>query len=139
MYVFINSYTYPYKRLKMKVLVADDKADLRYVITQAIQSIRQDVEVIECVNGLEAVEKYREHNPELVFMDMMMPEMDGYNAILTILEGEPSAKRKIVIISAFAREERIKILLENKSARLVINKPPDLKEIIDALMILDEV
>lgn len=62
----------------MKVLVVDDEKLIRDVIKEYL--ILEDFEVSEAENGLEAIEKIKQDNFDIVIMDIMMPKMDGYTA-----------------------------------------------------------
>lgn len=62
----------------MRVLVVDDEKLIRDVIKEYL--ILEDFEVSEAENGLEAVDKIRQENFDIVIMDIMMPKMDGYTA-----------------------------------------------------------
>ena len=57
------------------VLVVDDDADLRSIVRFALES--SGFHVIEASHGVEAIESWRRHHPEVIILDVMMPEMDG--------------------------------------------------------------
>src|SRR4030095_7858794 len=70
------------KSAQIRALIADDEALARKFIRRMLKDDR-DVEIIgECGNGKEAVAMIRKENPDLVFLDVQMPEMDG----LAVLE-----------------------------------------------------
>jgi CheY-like chemotaxis protein len=92
----ISGYAGPRRR----ILVADDKADNRQILGRFLRLLGFDVD--EAVNGSAAVEIARRARPDLVFMDLVMPVMDGFEAIRR-LRLEPSlAEMKIVALSASA-------------------------------------
>lgn len=62
-----------------------------------------DDEVIECVNGVETVAAYDLHQPDLVLMDLNMPELDGFGAMKSILVRHPEAR--IVVVSGRPESE----------------------------------
>ncbi|WP_221799273.1 ATP-binding SpoIIE family protein phosphatase [Oceanobacter mangrovi] len=66
----------------VQILIADDNQVDRKILGRILQ--KQGHRVIEAVNGREAVELYRQHLPEMVLLDVMMPEMDGKQAALQI-------------------------------------------------------
>ncbi|AGK61267.1 hypothetical protein Asulf_01271 [Archaeoglobus sulfaticallidus PM70-1] len=82
--------------MKPRVLLVDDDDLLRGILA----SMLSDYEVIEAENGKAAVEKYFQHKPDIVLMDVMMPVMDGVKATKEILKKDPKAK--ILAITAFA-------------------------------------
>lgn len=85
----------------MKVLVVDDAKFMRVMLGGILQ--RMGCEVIEAENGVEAITKYQEHHPDLVTMDITMPEMDGVEAVKKLKEIDPSAK--IIMVSAMGQKD----------------------------------
>jgi len=85
---------------QVKALVADDTKENRDVLSKILSDI--GVEVIVAENGQEAVEMVRSHQPDIVFMDIRMPVMDGMEATKQILEQFGRDRLKIVAISASA-------------------------------------
>lgn len=67
---------------KMKILVCDDEQLIREVIKEYLNL--ENYEVIEASNGIEALEKVKENNIDMIIMDIMMPKMDGYQTIKEI-------------------------------------------------------
>ena len=72
------------------VLICDDAAFMRVMIKDILTKNGYEV-VGEAENGIKAVEKYTETKPDLVMMDITMPEMDGIQALKKIKEGDPGA------------------------------------------------
>jgi len=70
----------------LKVLLAEDNKTNQLVVTKMLKDA--PVEIIIAANGVEAVQMYRDSGPDVVLMDMMMPEMDGLEATLIIRELE---------------------------------------------------
>ena len=101
------------------ILLVDDDNDLLENTAFMIKNIGYDV--ITAENGIDAVEKYKEIKPNLVIMDIKMPEMDGYDAFFKIKKYDIEAK--VILITAYAIDE--KKLLKAKSMSLIttINKP----------------
>lgn len=89
----------------IRVLVVDDHAIIRKGI-RAMLDIVPDIELAgEAENGLEAVKLEQELNPDVILMDLMMPEMDGIAAIKEIKKQRPAAR--ILVLTNFAGEEMI--------------------------------
>ena len=83
----------------MKILVTDDSKMARKMVIKTLTDLLQDkVEIHEAQNGLEALELYKELLPKIVFLDLTMPVMDGFEALEKIKEFDKNAK--VVIISA---------------------------------------
>jgi two-component system, chemotaxis family, chemotaxis protein CheY len=107
----------------MKILVTDDSKMARKMVIKTLEeSIDIAYEVYEATNGEEAVALYKELNPNIVFMDLTMPIMDGFTALEYIKNYDKSAN--IVVISADIQKQAIdKALL--LGALNFIKKPID--------------
>ena len=78
------------------ILICDDAAFMRMMLKDIL--VKEGYEVVgEAVNGADGVEKYNSLKPDLVTMDITMPEMDGIAALKAIRAGDPAAK---VVISS---------------------------------------
>ena len=83
----------------MKLLVVDDSRMARRMIIKTLNELVNDDDlIIEGVNGQEAVSLYKEHKPSLVFLDLTMPVMDGFEALDKIKEFDQNAC--VVVVSA---------------------------------------
>ena len=83
----------------MKYLIVDDSRMGRRSVEKVLKEhLTENDEILFAVNGVEAVEIYKEHNPDFCFMDLTMPIMDGFEATLEIKKFDENAK--IVIVSA---------------------------------------
>jgi CheY-like chemotaxis protein len=85
----------------MKILIVEDNAVVRQLIRRAIAHIAQ--EIYECADGMDALKTYSEHQPDLVFMDVRMPRMDGLTATRQIKQSYPTAR--IVIVTDYDEQE----------------------------------
>ena len=86
------------------VLICDDAAFMRMMIKDILSKNGYNV-AGEAENGARAVEKYAEVKPDLVLMDITMPEMDGIQALKKIKEGDPGAK--IIMCSAMGQQAMV--------------------------------
>ncbi len=100
-----------------KILLCDDSLLIRRQLKDYLVAHRKDVEVIEAVNGKEAVEKYRNEKPSLVLMDIVMPEMDGIGCLKAIKAIDPTAV--VVVLSSVGNKETLKQALEAGAADFV--------------------
>lgn len=85
----------------VKVLLVDDAAFMRTRCAKLLQDA--GYEVVEAENGKDAVEKYQQHRPDAVLMDVTMPEMDGIAALKEIRRGDPTAK--ITMLTAVGQQD----------------------------------
>lgn len=83
----------------MKILVVDDEKLIRDVIREYIEN--EGFEVIEAVDGIDALEKFDHNNISLVIMDIMMPNLDGFSAINEIRK---SSNVPVIVLSARSEE-----------------------------------
>ncbi len=82
----------------MKVLIVDDEPIARRRVRRLLR-MEDEVEVVgECAGGQEAVAAIREHNPDLVFLDVQMPDLDGFGVVAALGEEKLPA---IVFITAY--------------------------------------
>ena len=87
-----------------RVLVVDDAAFMRKMLTDALSAGGHEV-VGEAGNGIEAIERFQELRPELVTLDITMPEKDGLEALQEIMAIDPNAK--VVMCSALGQESKV--------------------------------
>jgi len=88
--------------------------------------------VIPGKNGQEALEKYKEHKPDIVFLDVKMPVLDGYNAFYKIKEFDPKAK--VVLITAFSVDGEEYQKASDIGLKELVRKPfslEDMKRVIE--------
>ncbi|HOP74311.1 MAG TPA: response regulator [Bacillota bacterium] len=114
----------------MKCLIVDDAAFVRMSLKQIFQSNGLFDEVVEASNGLEAIEAYKREQPDIVTMDVTMPEMDGLTAIKHIIEIDPKAK--ILVCSAMGQKD---IVLEaiQAGAKNFIVKPYEGSKVVEVV------
>jgi two-component system chemotaxis response regulator CheY len=115
--------------MKKRILVVDDAAIIRLMLTKIIVSDEYEV-VGEAGNGAEAVQKYEELKPDLVTMDITMPDMDGIQAVKEIKKMDPNAK--IIMCSAMGQKMMVLEAIEAGAASFIV-KPFDeqkVKEVI---------
>lgn len=111
------------------ILVADDASFMRMMIKDILT--KNGFEIAgEAVNGLDAVDKYKELKPELVIMDITMPEMDGIQAVKEIKSIDPNAK--IIMCSAMGQQAMV-IEAIQAGARDFVVKPFQQERVIEAV------
>lgn len=87
-----------------RLLAVDDRAENCDLLRNLLGDV--GFEVRSCVNGQEAIAQWQAWQPDLIWMDMRMPVMDGYEATQRIRQLEPSRKTKIIALTASAFEEQ---------------------------------
>ena len=111
------------------ILICDDAAFMRMMIKDILTKNGYNV-VGEAENGLKAVEKYSETKPDLVLMDITMPEMDGIQALKKIKEQDPGAT---VIMCSPMGQQAMVIESIQAGAKDFIVKPFQADRVIEAV------
>ncbi len=114
----------------MKVLLVDDSRAARMLISSLIKSFDVQSQILEAENGSIAVELYGREHPDVTFLDLTMPVMDGYEALEEILRQDPNAA--VVIITADYQPKAVQKCMD-MGAFDVIQKLPDKKVITDLM------
>jgi CheY-like chemotaxis protein len=84
-----------------KILVVEDNEDNRRILVYRLRKIGE-FEIIEAQNGLEAIEMTQAHVPDLIFMDLKMPVMDGWEATKRIRQTDVGQRVAIIALTAQA-------------------------------------
>ena len=111
------------------VVIVDDAKFMRKTLTSILQNAQFEV-IGEAENGQEAVELYRSLKPDLMTMDITMPQMSGIEAVKKIKEEFPDAK--IVMCSAIGQQKMVVEAIE-AGAKDFIVKPFDEIRVLDAI------
>lgn len=111
-------------------MIVEDSNLMIAVIRKFILSENPDVEIIEARDGDEAITKYAQEKPNLVFMDIKMPGTDGLTALEEIRKADGTAKVVMCTsLKEIEQEERAK----NAGAKGYIMKPFSRQDIVDAV------
>ena len=125
--VLLNSTDY-YHIMTLNILVVDDSSFQRNMICETLESW---VDVVGTAkNGIEAVEQYEFHKPDLVTMDIMMPEMNGIKALRVIKEISPNAT--VVMLTSVSQKEKMRKAARH-GADGYVTKPFDSEELINEI------
>ena len=112
-----------------KVLIADDTALFREMIKNALSSEEYHI-VGEAVTGDEAVDMYKEKNPDLMVLDINMPKMNGIDALVAVRKYNPKAR---VIMCSDQKYEGMIVLAIKKGAKDFIVKPFNTSDVLRAV------
>ena len=115
--------------MTMRVLVVDDAAFMRTILKRILEGAGFRV-VGEAGNGVEAFSKYKELQPDLVTMDITMPDSDGIEGLSLIKEYDKNAK--VIMCSAMGQKAYVLEAIQ-KGAMDFIVKPFDNKRVIEAI------
>ena len=86
--------------MSVKILVADDDADNLAIAVVSLESA--GFQVLTATNGLEAVDSAEKNNPDIIFMDLSMPKLDGWKAVEKIRQTPAIAKIPVIAFTAHA-------------------------------------
>ena len=121
--------------MAVKVLIVDDAMFMRNMIAEIFNGKNYNNEeyqvVAEAENGIEAVEKYKEHSPDIVTMDIVMPEMTGIEALKEIMEMDPGAS--VIMCSALGQDSLVMEALD-AGAKDFIVKPFQPEKVLDVVV-----
>lgn len=112
-----------------RVLITDDTAFMRMTLRRLLEQNGYEV-VGEAENGADAVEKYSQLRPDVVTMDLTMPQMDGITAIREIMKIDPGAR--IIVVSAMGQKPMV-IEALNAGAKDFLVKPFQPQRVLEAI------
>jgi DNA-binding NarL/FixJ family response regulator len=116
--------------MPIKILIADDHGVVAEGLKHLINA-QADMEVIATVgDGREAVRVARESQPDIVLMDLSMPELNGADATRAILERDP--KCRVIVLSMYAEREYVRRALKAGASGYVVKRSAA-KEVVDAI------
>ncbi|MEU9895257.1 response regulator [Streptomyces phaeochromogenes] len=109
--------------MSIRVVVADDQALVRRGFAMILR-VHHDIEVVaEAGTGIEAIEAVRRHRPDVILMDIRMPEMDGLEATSRILQ-EADWETRVLILTTFDPDEYVYEALRSGASAFVLKDIP---------------
>ena len=115
--------------MSKSVLICDDAAFMRVMIKDILTKNGYEV-AGEAENGLKAVEKYNETKPDLVMMDITMPEMDGIQALKKIKEEDGAAN--VIMCSAMGQQAMVVESIQSGAKDFIV-KPFQADRVLEAV------
>jgi excisionase family DNA binding protein len=122
--------------VKQRILVVDDDPIIVETIVMALEEDEFDYEVISASDGFEAGLQVNHFAPHLLILDIMMPDIKGYEVCKKIKDNPDTKNTKIIVLSAYLDEEKFKKMKEH-GADACFSKPfplPQLKEEVARLL-----
>jgi YesN/AraC family two-component response regulator len=93
--------------LSSRALIVDDEDDMRFLVRATIEAANQGLSVAaEAANGHDAVQQWREHEPDVIVLDQRMPDLTGMEVASQILAEAPD--QKIILFSAYLTEDLVR-------------------------------
>ena len=116
--------------MPIRVLIADDHAVVAEGLRHLVEA-EHDIEVVACVgDGREAVQQARDTQPDVVLMDLSMPELNGADATRAILERDPRCR--VIVLSMYSQREYVRRALKAGAAGYVVKRSAA-KEVVEAI------
>jgi len=110
-----------------KIMLVDDTKFMRMMLANILKPKGYEI-VAEAGDGLEAINLYNQHKPDLVTMDIVMPNMDGIQAVRNITASDGNAK--IIMVTAIGQESKVKEAIE-AGAKGYLVKPFQAPQVIE--------
>ena len=120
--------------MAIRVLLVDDVTDLRMLFRKALAHDERVVVVGEAADGIEAIDKARELNPDVILLDLAMPRLDGLRAIPRLHEAAPGTR--IMILSGFSSPKLARKAIESCATGFVEKgiPPYEIADVIEKVM-----
>ena len=118
-----------------RIMIVDDSEESRFLLKDFLLAHDHDV-VAEASDGIEAIEKYYSQKPELVFLDLVIPKLDGLSVLKKIRFQDSTSK--IIVITG---NDSIEIFQECTSLGVLafLTKPINFNDVLSAISFLDEI
>ncbi len=117
--------------MSQKILIVDDEPHIRLLLSQTLEDLEDhDVEILVATNGKEALDMIQAEQPQLVFLDVMMPLMNGFEVCHQVKKELTIADIHIILLTAKGQEfDKQKGI--DAGADLYLTKPFDPDEVMD--------
>lgn len=116
--------------MNKKILIVDDEPHIRLLLEQTLEDLEDEgVELLTAENGEEALETIKTEKPDLVFLDVMMPKMNGFD-VCNAVKNELNIKDVYIIMLTAKGQEFDKLKGKAVGADLYMTKPFDPDEVV---------
>lgn len=121
-----------------KIAIVEDESHIRALLEQTLEDLEGDFEILTAANGADGLQLIQQEQPCLVFLDIMMPRLNGYDVCAAVRANPALAHTVIVMLTAKGQDaDRVRGLAVG--ANYFVTKPFDPDEVLDlARQILEE-
>jgi DNA-binding NarL/FixJ family response regulator len=116
--------------MQKRILIVDDSGTVRYVLKQFLRNRGNVMVCGEATNGFEAIEQARKLQPDLILLDLAMPEMNGAEAASVLKKMMPGTR---IILFTMYSENIGRSLTSAVGVDLVLSKPDGIKVLVEAV------
>lgn len=116
----------------MKLMIVDDASFMRVLIRRMVDKTNYEI-VCEATDGKDAIVKFMQYRPDVITMDITMPNLNGIEALKAIMK--ISAAVKVIMVSAMGQEELVKEAIMNGASSFIVKpfKEDKLIELLEAI------
>ncbi|NLG48775.1 MAG: response regulator [Chloroflexi bacterium] len=114
---------------RQRILVVDDEPATVEVVARALQRLGNDIDVATASDGFEAGMQLATFKPDLLVLDLMMPQIDGFEVCRAVRQNAATAHIKILIITAYGVHENIERAIQ-AGANDFVHKPLDMDQLL---------
>src|SRR5437870_1254239 len=118
------------EQTRIRILCVDDHPLLRQGIAAIINNQPDMVLIAEASTGTEAIQKFKEHRPDVTLMDLRLPDMSGVDSLIAIRANTPEAR--IIMLTTFEGDVEIQRALEAGARAYMLKSMPP-KELVDVI------
>jgi DNA-binding response OmpR family regulator len=112
---------------KIKILIVDDEEDFSFFLARNLERLNI-YEIISAREGQTGLEKAKQHKPDLIFLDIMMPGIDGLEVLKRLKDDDETASIPVVMLTGRAEEE-CKVKAEGLGDDDYIEKPVEIEKL----------
>ena len=116
---------------RRQILIAEDEPAMRIALKEVL-SVLKEFEVLEAADGVQALEMIREHQPELVILDLLMPRLDGFGVLMALRDsGESETLSSTIVVVSALTEPHLVEELARLGVHRTLMKPLHISEVMD--------
>ncbi|WP_346862091.1 response regulator [uncultured Draconibacterium sp.] len=119
-----------------KILAIDDQPDNLITIKAVVKMLLPDYEVVTAMSGTQGIEQAREHQPDVILLDIIMPGMDGYEVCELLKEDELTKHIPVVMVTALRTDSNSKVRALDLGADAFVSKPFEPVELAAQLKVI---